>query len=225
MKKKLFIGLFVLLSGVSGKAQSVVNVTSVVGFPLSVILDSAYSFSAIVTYVSGSGSTIFAENLRLKYQTDKMVEEGLTPGIFGPSQDILFELNVPEEIEVNNFTFDPVNFRQGGNIVVIWPSFADGISDDSLQVELQGIDADSTNSVMELDELNLQTVWFKEKINWQAFEKLGISEGYVLSAEGKLIFTLSSGIDFDKAKIQSGIYYFIFNQGDGKLLVFKEHLR
>ena len=225
MKKKLFLGCFVFLFGVIIQAQNVVNVTSVSGFPSSVNIDNAYSFSVAVTYISGTEPSIFAENLRVKYLSDKMIEEGLAPGIFGPSEDVLLELNNPVEIEVDSFTFDSVNFRQGGNIVVIWPSFADGIADDSLQVAVQGVDPDSANSVMELDELNLQTVWLNEKINWQALEKFGISEGTVMSAEGKVIYRLSSGIDFNTNNIQPGIYYFVFNQGNGKLLVFKEYLR
>jgi hypothetical protein len=225
VKKKLFLGCFVFLFGIIINAQNIVNVTSVSGFPSSVDIDNAYSFSVVVTYISGTEPDIFAENLRVKYLSDKMIEEGLAPGIFGPSEDIVLELNNPVEIEVENFTFDSVNFRQGGNIVVIWPSFAGGIADDSLQVAVQGVDPDSANSVMELDELNLQTVWLNEKINWQALEKFGISEGSVLSAEGKVNCRLSSGIDFNANNIQPGIYYFVFNQGNGKMLVFKEYLR
>ncbi len=201
------------------------NVTSVSGFPSSVNIDSVYSFSVAVTYISGTESSIFAENLRVKYLSDKMIEEGLAPGIFGPSEDIVLELNNPVEIEVDNFTFDSVNFRQGGNIVVIWPSFSGGIPNDSLQVDVQGIDPDSANNVTEFDEFNLHTVWLNEKINWQALEKFGISEGAVLSSEGKVNYRLSSGIDFNANNIQPGIYYFVFNQGNGRLLVFKEYLR
>lgn len=225
MRKKLFLGCFIFLFGVIIQAQNIVNVTSVSGFPSSVNIDSVYSFSVAVTYISGTESSIFAENLRVKYLSDKMIEEGLAPGIFGPSEDIVLELNNPVEIEVDNFTFDSVNFRQGGNIVVIWPSFSGGIPNDSLQVDVQGIDPDSANSVTEFDEFNLHTVWLNEKINWQALEKFGIYEGVVLSSEGKVNYRLSSGIDFNANNIQPGIYYFVFNQGNGRLLVFKEYLR
>jgi hypothetical protein len=84
VKKKLFLGCFVFLFGVIIQAQNVVNVTSVSGFPSSVNIDNAYSFSVAVTYISGTEPSIFAENLRVKYLSDKMIEDGLVPGIFGP---------------------------------------------------------------------------------------------------------------------------------------------
>lgn len=225
MKKKLFLGCFIFLFGIIGKTQNVVNVTSVIGFPATANFDSNYSFSVAVTYTSGMMPTIFAENLRLKYLSDKMIEDGLAPGIFCASQDVSLELNNPTEIEVDEFTFDTSEFRQGGNIVVIWPSFNGGVATDSLQTLVQGIHSDSVNGVFNLAELGLPSIWLNGEINWQALEKVGISEGSLLSIDGKEICRLQSNIDFNTNHIQPGIYYFVFNQGNRKLLVFKEYLR
>lgn len=225
MKKKLFLASFALFFGMFVKAQNVVNVTSLTGFPANATFDSTYSFSVGVTYISGSGPTIFAENLRLKYLSDKMIEDGLAPGIFGPSQDVLLELNNPLEIEVDEFTFDSSEFRQGGNIVVIWPSFAGNTPSDSLLTTVQGIDPNNTNGVMHIDGMDLQTIWLNGKINWDALAEFGISEGSLLSVDGKEMCKLHPNIDFNANRISTGIYYFIFNQGNGKLLVFKEYVR
>ena len=225
MKKKLFLAYFAFLFGTLVKAQNVVNVTSLTGFPASANFDSTYSFTVAVTYISGTGPTIFAENLRLKYLSDKMIEDGLAPGIFDPSQDVLLELNNPLEIEVDDFNFDSSEFRQGGNIVVIWPSFAGNTPSDSLQTTVQGIDSNNTNGVMNLSGMKLQSICFNGKINWDALEKAGISEGSLISVNGKEMCKLYPNIDFDTNQIPTGIYYFVFNQGNGKLLVFKEYLR
>jgi hypothetical protein len=78
---------------------------------------------------------------------------------------------------------------------------------------------------MNLSGMKLQSIWLNGKINWDALEKAGISEGSLISVNGKEMCKLYPNIDFDTNQIPTGIYYFVFNQGNGKLLVFKEYLR
>ena len=223
MKKKLFIGLFTLLFGLFVHAQNVVNVTSVLNFPTSVSLGDQYSFSVGLTYVSGENLTFSPEYLRLNYLTDKMIELDNEPEFLGPPHDeLIFSQNIPLAVEVNDFDFDSSNFRQGGNIVVIWPSYVGGNTNDSLSITVEGTLAETTNSAMSIQDIDLKTVWINEEINWKSLEKIGITDGLILDEQGKILYVLNKQKAITKNDIEAGLHYFVFGNGKGKFLVFKE---
>lgn len=223
MKKKLCIGLFIMFFGLFVHAQNVVNVTSVLNFPASVSLGDLYSFSVGLTYVSGENLTFSPEYLRLKYLTDKMVEENNDSEFLGPPHDeLIFSLNIPLDIEVNDFSFDSSDFRQGGNIVVIWPSYVGGNTNDSLSISVDGVLEENANGAITLQDIDLKTVWINGAINWKALERLGITNGLILDEQGKILFVLDKQKAITPNDIETGLHYFVFDNGKGKFLVFKE---
>lgn len=223
MKKKCIVGMFALVCSIFVHAQNVVNVTSVINFPASISLGDQYSFAVGLTYVSGENSTFSPEYLRLKYLTDKMIEENNEPEFLGPFHDeLIFSQNVPLTIDVNDFEFDSLNFRQGGNIVVIWPSYVGGNTDDSLSISVDGALPAASNGIMDLQDVDLKTIWINEAINWQALEKAGVSDGFLLDAQGKILGVLSKDLILTKKDIKAGLHFFVFGNGKGKFVVFKE---
>ena len=222
MKNRLFYVAFTLLIAVNSYSQSVVNVTSITGWPSTVLIDSAYSFSVTVAYVSGVQPSFTAENLRLKYITDKMVANDIDAENFGPPEDVFFTLGNSFEIEVDDFTFDSTNFRQGGNIVVIWPSFVGGISNDSLETMVDGVFADSVNLLMKMPSIDNQSAWLNGELNWTLLESFGAERGYVIAADGKVRDTVEPNYKLFLKDLPYGLHYLVFPTRYGRVLVFKE---
>jgi hypothetical protein len=222
VKNRLFYVAFTLLIAVNSYSQSVVNVTSITGWPSTVLIDSAYSFSVTVAYVSGVQPSFTAENLRLKYITDKMVANDIDAENFGPPEDVFFTLGNSFEIEVDDFTFDSTNFRQGGNIVVIWPSFVGGISNDSLETMVDGVFADSVNLLMKMPSIDNQSAWLNGELNWTLLESFGAERGYVIAADGKVRDTVEPNYKLFLKDLPYGLHYLVFPTRYGRVLVFKE---
>ena len=222
MKNRFFYVVFTLLIAVNSYSQSVVNVTSITGWPSTVLIDSAYSFSVTVAYVSGVQPSFTAENLRLKYITDKMVANDIDAENFGPPEDVFFTLGNSFEIEVDDFTFDSTNFRQGGNIVVIWPSFVGGISNDSLETMVDGVFADSVNLLMKMPSIDNQSAWLNGELNWTLLESFGAERGYVIAADGKVRDTVEPNYKLFLKDLPYGLHYLVFPTRYGRVLVFKE---
>jgi len=211
-----------LLIAVNSYSQSVVNVTSITGWPSTVLIDSAYSFSVTVAYVSGVQPSFTAENLRLKYITDKMVANDIDAENLGPPEDVFFTLGNSFEIEVDDFTFDSTNFRQGGNIVVIWPSFVGGFSNDSLETMVDGVFADSVNLLMKMPSIDNQSAWLNGELNWTLLESFGAERGYVIAADGKVRDTVEPNYKLFLKDLPYGLHYLVFPTRYGRVLVFKE---
>lgn len=222
MKNRLLHIVIALLIAVNSYSQSVVNVTSITGWPSTVTIDSSYSFSATVTYVSGVPSSFMAENLRLKYITDKMVANDIDAENFGPPEDVFFTLGNSFEIQVEDFTFDSTNFRQGGNIVVIWPSFVGGISNDSLETMVDGVFADSVNLLMKIPSIGNQSAWLDGELNWTLLESFGAERGYVIASDGKIRDTVEPNHKLFLKDLPFGLHYLVFPTRYGRVLVFKE---
>jgi len=75
---------------------------------------------------------------------------------------------------------------------------------------------------MKLNEIDLKTVWLNESINWQELERAGISKGFILDEDGKLMVSLNKNYSISPKDIKSGMHYFLFTNGKGQFLVFKE---
>jgi hypothetical protein len=222
VKNRFFYVVFMLLIAVNSYSQSVVNVTSITGWPSTVLIDSAYSFSVTVAYVSGVQPSFTAENLRLKYITDKMVANDIDAENFGPPEDVFFTLGNSFEIEVDDFTFDSTNFRQGGNIVVIWPSFVGGFSNDSLETMVDGVFADSVNLLMKMPSIDNQSAWLNGELNWTLLESFGAEGGYIIAADGKVRDTVEPNYKLFLKDLPYGLHYLVFPTRYGRVLVFKE---
>jgi hypothetical protein len=222
VKNRFFYVVFTLLIAVNSYSQSVVNVTSITGWPSTVLIDSAYSFSVTVAYVSGVQPSFTAENLRLKYITDKMVANDIDAENLGPPEDVFFTLGNSFEIEVDDFTFDSTNFRQGGNIVVIWPSFVGGISNDSLETMVDGVFADSVNLLMKMPSIDNQSAWLNGELNWTLLESFGAERGYDIAADGKVRDTVEPNYKLFLKDLPYGLHYLVFPTRYGRVLVFKE---
>lgn len=130
---KLWLSVFLL--GVAGFVNAQLSVTNVTGFENPV----DYSFVGGNLYlqvtVYNSDDTPETEDVTIMYLTDQMDVYS------SPAEELIPQtyMNIPglgsSTYPVPSFDVTPEQFRVGGNIVVIWPSFS-GICDDSLIVNV-----------------------------------------------------------------------------------------
>jgi hypothetical protein len=151
-----------------------------------------------------------------------MVANDIDAENFGPPEDVFFTLGNSFEIEVDDFTFDSTNFRQGGNIVVIWPYFVGGISNDSLETMVDGVFADSVNLLMKMPSIDNQSAWLNGELNWTLLESFGAERGYVIAADGKVRDTVEPNYKLFLKDLPYGLHYLVFPTRYGRVLVFKE---
>ena len=143
MLKNVIFLICALATSVQG--QNVVRVTGLVGFDD----PSQYSFLAGTTYdltatmVLEEGDDDFEENITLLYLTDKMIDEATPPATLVPEAIYIMDVGVPLDVPVPGFGITPSNFRIGGNIVVIWPSYAEPAID-SLEINVNVADTLTT---------------------------------------------------------------------------------
>lgn len=122
-------------------AQNVVRVTALTGFndpsQYNFVAGAVYDLTA--TMVLEEGDDDFEENITLLYITDKMVDDGTPAATLVPETIYIMEQGIPLEVPVPDYGITPANFRVGGNIVVIWPSYSDPTID-SLEINVNVAD-------------------------------------------------------------------------------------
>ncbi len=205
---------------ISGIAQSVVNVTAVQGFPGVLVIGQSYDLVIDLSYVSGNQPVFVEDNLRIKYLTDKMVENGLDAANMGGPLDVSIQLGETLEIEIWDFDVVEEQFRVGGNIVVIWPSYNGNVPTDSLTLELQ---ATESQGVAGLEKIlpQMQNFWMRSEIEKEAFEELCIKNAWIMDAMGKVIWSISAGQQWDSRLWSSGVYYLSFADQQGRVFTYK----
>ncbi len=99
----------------SAQAQAHLKIAAIIGLP-----DSAYTGLAYPVYsiVQNVGNTAFVGNLQLLLQTDS----GSFAYLYQSSNTVtLLPFDTVGLVPPNGFTFSPNVFKQGGNVVVVWP--------------------------------------------------------------------------------------------------------
>jgi hypothetical protein len=219
-KKTLtLIAVFISLC-LSSIGQSLVNVTSVQGFPDVLVIGQSYNLVVGLSYVSG-GQPVFSEdNLRIKYLTDKMIEDGLDAAHMGAPLDVNIALGETLEVEIWDFDVLEEQFRVGGNIVVIWPSYNGNPPSDTLLLELQATDS---QGVMGLQKVlpEMQKFWVNSEIEKKEFDALAIQNAWISDAMGKVICTIAPNRQWDNNLWPAGIYYLSITDRQGRFFTYK----
>jgi len=204
----------------SGVAQSVVNVTAVQGFPDILVIGQSYDLVVELSYVSGGQPVFVDDHLRIKYLTDKMVEDGLDAEIMSGPLEVSIALGETLEINIEDFDVVAEQFRVGGNIVVIWPSYNGNAPTDSLTLELQ---ASESQGVTGLEKVlpQMQNFWLRSTIDQSAFEKLSIQNAWISDAMGRVLCSIKPDQQWNSSLWPSGIYYLSFADYQGRMFTYK----
>lgn len=129
MKKALWF--LALLWSIYAQAQPNYSVTNVTGFENPV--DYSYINGGVgvdlVLTVFNSDDDDESEDLAILYLTEEMILDAAAPGVLVTQQIIDIPATSSIEIPVYNLQITTEQFRVGGNIVVIWPSYVDPLTD------------------------------------------------------------------------------------------------
>lgn len=111
-------------------AQPNISVVAVEGFenPVDYSSVSGTGVNLTLTLFNDDDDTE-ANDLSILYLTEEMILNAQAPGILVPEQliEIAGQSNI--QLPVNDFQITTQQFRVGGNIVVIWPSYVDPLTD------------------------------------------------------------------------------------------------
>jgi hypothetical protein len=212
----LKIFLIGLLAPLSLCAQNVLKVNAV-DFPPLVEYDfvSGANYDIQVTLFYESGDAVLTEDVTIMFQTDKMVQESQPPEEFIPEQIVNIPLGGYQVLIADNFPFQPSDFRVGGNIVVIWPSFSDPAVD-SLQTTVEVSDTLSTGEEKVLETQLLQALK-SGQLNAQWLNDQGIRGCQLIGIDGKAIRL----DDWNSKGHPNGYYLFVYPGNNQKLHVIK----
>ncbi len=138
---KVYHSLFLLiLVSTFTIAQPDYSITSVVGFENPVQYTSVSGLGIDLTLtIYNSDDNDESEDLAILYLTDEMIVNAQLPSEMLPEQTIDIPALSSIELPVVGFDITTDKFRVGGNIVVIWPSYVDPLTD-SLEVNVEVLD-------------------------------------------------------------------------------------
>jgi hypothetical protein len=138
---KVYHSLFLLiLVSTFTIAQPDYSITSVVGFENPVQYTSVSGLGIDLTLtIYNSDDSDESDDLAILYLTDEMIVNAELPAEMLPEQTINIAALSSIELPVIGFDITNDKFRVGGNIVVIWPSYVDPLTD-SIQVNVEVLD-------------------------------------------------------------------------------------
>ena len=117
---------------------------------------------------------------------------------------------------INNYFFDPATFREGDNIVVVWPvansSVSDTLETDAYYVHITGLN--DLHSPAELD------IWpnpASNEVNIFTAPEVHLEQVRIYSIDGRIVgdYYLKSGRTFNVNQLSPGIYYVYFYHRNG----------
>lgn len=212
----LKIFLLALLAPLSLGAQNILKVNSVNMPPLveyDFVAGANYDIQVELFYESGDA--VLTEDVTIMFQTDKMVQESQPPEVFIPEQTVNMPLGGYQILTADNFPFQPSDFRVGGNIVVIWPSYSDTTTD-SLQTTVDVSDTLLTGFDKAQESLIMQALK-SGQMNAQWLQNQGIRGCHLMGIDGKAIRLE----DWNTGIYPAGYYLFMYPDSQQNLRVIK----
>ena len=189
-------------------------------FPDVLIIGDSYDLVVGVTYESGALPVFSDDNLRIKYITDKMLENGLDAGNMGGPQDVTIQLGETVELEIWNFDILNEQFRTGGNIVVIWPSYGVEAPTDSLTLELQATESQGIAAI-EKALPQMRNFWASSEISQEAFDELSIQNAWISGSDGRVICAILPNQSWNRESWPSGVYFLSIADKSGRIFTHK----
>jgi hypothetical protein len=220
---KIRILLFFILLQPSLYAQDTIRIAALIGFDEPSIYNfvGGETYDLTVTLVNENEDDDFQEDLSVLYLTDKMIAEATPPEVLVPQEIVAIPALGTVDLPVSDFPINPNNFRVGGNIVVIWPSYSTPAID-SLNINLDVADTLilGTNSQLE----TLANAQFSTKnINSAPFFAAGVKKLWLVSSEGRTIADFKREASIDLSQLKAGFYMLCMVDKQGRLFVVKQY--
>lgn len=215
--------IFCLLVQYSLHAQEIIRATALSGFddPSQYNFVAGATYDLTVTLVNDSDDDDFLEDLEILYLTDKMIDDATPPEILVPQAIVAVPALGTIDLPVLNYPINPNNFRVGGNIVVIWPSYS-APAIDSLAINVNVADT----SVVGINN-NLETLaklqFSMKHFDSAPFFEAGVKKMWLVSSDGKTIADFKQDSTIDLSQHKAGFYMLCMVDNQGRLFVVKQY--
>lgn len=214
--------LLCLVVQTSAMAQEIIRATALTGFeePSEYNFVGGETYDLSVTLFNEDPTDEFQEDLSVLYLTDKMIDDATPPEILVPEAIVTVPALGTVDLPVADFPINPNNFRVGGNIVVIWPSYS-APAIDSLPINVDVADTIILGLNNPLENI-AQSQFSMKLINSTPFFEAGVKKLWLVAADGRTIADFNEESVVDLSIHKSGFYMLCIIDKKGKLFVVKQ---
>lgn len=219
---KIILSALLIVASFAGKSQNFIRTIGLSGFDnpseYNFLAGAEYDLFVTVKYEAGD-DPVFIDDITIMYITDKMIDDGTGSLELIPEIPVNIPLGETDDLFRPNFEINPNNFRVGGNIVVIWPSYSVPPLD-SLLYELEVSDTLGTGIRHDL-ETQARIQFASKKLIAGTFYSLGIKSMTLYGIDGQKLCALKPNTEFDLSSLPKGYYLLSFIDPEGKWYVVK----
>lgn len=217
------IFLFFILLHPSLYAQDTIRTAALIGFDDPSIYNfvGGETYDLTVTLVNDNEDDDFQEDLSVLYLTDKMIDDATPPEVLVPQEIVAIPALGSVDLPVSDFPINPNNFRVGGNIVVIWPSYSTPAID-SLSINLDVADTVILGTNNQLETL-AKSQFSTKTINSIPFFEAGVKKLWLVSSDGRTIADFKQVCSIDLSQYKTGFYMLCMVDRQGRLFVVKQY--
>lgn len=207
----------------SVSAQDIIRVAALSGFDdLSQYnFVGGESYDLTVTLVNDNLVNDFLEDLSVLYLTDKMIDDATPPEVLVPQAIVAIPALGNTDLPVSDFPINPNNFRVGGNIVVIWPSYS-APAIDSLNIDVNVADTIALGTNNQLEAL-AKSQFSMKNFNSAPFFAAGVKKLWLVASDGRTIEDFTQDSTIDLAQHKAGFYMLCMVDKQGRLFVVKQY--
>lgn len=204
-------------------SQEIIRAIALIGFddPSQYNFVGGATYDLTVTLVNDSDDDDFEEDLSVLYLTEKMIDDATPPEILVPQALVAIPALGTIDLPVLNYPVNPNNYRVGGNIVVIWPSYS-APAIDSLAINVNVADTSVVGINNELEKLaNMQ--FSLKNFEGAPFFKSGVKKLWLVNSEGKTVADFKPHTTVDISQYKAGFYMLCIVDKQGRLFVVKQY--
>lgn len=204
-------------------SQEIIRAVALTGFddPSQYNFVAGINYDLVVTLNNDSDDDDFEEDLSVLYLTDKMIADATPPDVLVPQSLVsvlaLGSVNLP----VLDYPINPNNFRVGGNIVVIWPSYS-APAIDSLIINVNVADT-SVVGLNDALETLVKSQFSLKNLNSAPFFEAGVKKLWLVASDGRTVADFKQQATVDISQYKAGFYMLCMIDKQGRLFVVKQY--
>ncbi len=204
-------------------SQEIIRTVALTGFddPSQYNFVAGANYDLAVTLLNESDDDDFEEDLTILYLTDKMIDDATAPEVLVPQAIVFVPALGTTDLPVNDYPINPNNFRVGGNIVVIWPSYS-APAIDSLNINVNVADTSVVGLNDELETLAKSQFSMKHFESAPFFEA-GVKKLWLVASDGRTIADFKAETEIDLSQHKAGFYMLCMVDKQGRLFVVKHY--
>lgn len=204
-------------------SQEIIRAVALTGFedPCEYNFVAGINYDLAVTLLNESDDDDFEEDLTILYLTGKMIDDATAPEVLVPQAIVAVPALGTTDLPVNDYPINPNNFRVGGNIVVIWPSYS-GPAIDSLYINVNVADT-SVVGLNDALEALVKSQFSLKNLNSEPFFEAGVKKLWLVASDGRTVADFKQNATVDISQYKAGFYMLCMIDKQGRLFVVKQY--